>query len=234
MRVTGLILWAQEVPSVLTWYEQILGLPVKNGAIILPDGIRFLWQENRPSCPTRGPHGVVPALEVDDIAQAKAWLRAVERPIVFEEIIPGLARLTFLDPAGIPIDLVQVLEVQRWQRGQQIPLGTAQHPPVISGLFEISVYVENIRNALAFYRDVLHLETGLTYFAHYHLLFTNVPLVLRPTWHRCPQQAPHTPALLIQGVYHCPAEYRLSPPFAPTQLACWDGEHTWIFWEDGT
>lgn len=232
MKLRGLVLWVAGRDEACRFYENALGLSCSEGGIRLEDGIVLSFAEPRPPCKARGPHGVVPALEVADIAVAKGWLQQLGRPIVFEEVVPGLARLTFLDPDGNPVDLVMPFETQEWERGRSISAVEASAPPHVRGLFEVSVYVRDLRAAVAFYRDTLGLETGLTYFAHLHLLFENAALVLRPTWVNCGQEQPHTPALVVEGPVTCEAP---NAPFGPpsrvaVRHACWDGEHTWVLW----
>ena len=206
-----------------------MGLEGEGAGIPLPDGTAFLLCTPRPACTVRGPHGIVPALEVDDIAQAKAHLRRLERPIVMEEVVPGLARLTFLDPWGNAVDLVQTLDASRWQRGARIPEVAAHGPPRVRGLFEVSLYALDVPAAVRFYREEMGLATGLTYFAHIHLLFENLPLVVRPTWHRCAVTAAHTPALVVgreEEVGEDPSPARV----CEQATARWyDGEYTRVF-----
>lgn len=228
--VQAVILWVEESKAAATFYTKALGLPVENNRVRLPDGVILILCPGRVSCNTRGPHGLVPALEVDDIAAAKAHLRGLQRPIVFEEVVPGLARLTFLDPDGNALDLVQPLDVEAWERGARIPEKDAgSGPPRVRGLFELSLYARDVPAMIHFYRDQLALETGLAYFAHIHLLFDNVPLVIRPTWHRCNVQTRHTPALLARPTDGHASQAGASPALCPEDHpGQFDGEHTWV------
>lgn len=234
MRLQGVVVWVGDEAQACTFYQRALGLVCQDPSVTLPDGVTIHLEPGRVRCSARGPHGVVPALEVADIAAAKGWLQSLQRPIVFEEVVPGLARFTFLDPDGNPVDLVMPLATDRWARGQSIPVADAGGPPEVRGLFEVSVYVRDLRSAVRFYRDGLGLETGLTYFAHLHLLFENTALVLRPTWVRCSHRASHTPALVVDGPFRCPDEVGKSKVVDLHHLdpdkACWDGEHTWVLW----
>ncbi len=228
--VDAVVLWVQDTERAAAFYRDGLGLAAQGSAFRLPDGLRLILCPGRVACSVRGPHGLVPALEVNDIVAARAHLRRLGRPVVFEEVVPGLARVTFIDPDGNAIDLVQPLEVEKWQRGARIPEGDAErHPPQVRGLFELSVYARDTARMLRFYRDILGLDTGLAYFAHIHLLFENVPLVIRPTWYNCNEQSRHTPALLVRkhanGMEHPPNLLSICEDPLSGQF---DGEHTWV------
>ncbi|NPA91935.1 MAG: hypothetical protein GXO55_10925 [Chloroflexi bacterium] len=234
LSLAGLFLWARDVSRARAFYAQWKGWVEAEGGFRLPDGILWRVCSGRGNCSTRGPHGVVPALAVEDVAQAKAWLQAQGRPLVFEEVVPGLARLTFIDPEGNPVDVVQEVDVAGWQRGQRIPAASdSSEPPRVLGLFELSLYTHDVPRAQRVYQEGLGLTLGLAYFAHIHLLFDNVPLVLRPTWHRCPTQEPHTPALLLLGeaLPTCRVEGLTWKPlnlcYTPCS-GCHDGEYTWV------
>ncbi len=240
-RLDAVLLWVRDQEQAAAFYAQAMGLPAREGRITLPDGHVLYLCSGRVPCHARGPHGIVPVLEVADIAHARAWVQHLGRPIVFEEVVPGLARFIFLDPDGNPIDLAQVLDTQTWERGARIPVWKTPptSPPQVLGLFELSLYARDAGAALRFYRDVLGLETGLAYFAHVHLLFENAALVIRPTWHRCDQREPHTPALVLAGEATttqqdtCRAvgrEVTRRPVCGQSLCVCEDGEHTWVCW----
>ncbi len=228
-RVVGILLWVGDESRAAEFYREALGVVPEGSRLPLPDGTSLYMCPGRVACGVRGPHGLVPALEVDDIVAAKARVRRLGRPIPFEEVVPGLARLTFLDPDGNPLDLVQPLEVTRWERGARIPDEGAKPQFQVKGLYELSVYARDVGAVRRFYRDRLGLETGLAYFAHVHLLFENLPLVVRPTWHACGMRERHTPAILISptGEQGHPAPVQL--PCEPSKAALFDGEHTWIY-----
>ncbi len=232
MHLKTLLLWTNDVRQASAFYRRALGIRAEGSFLLMPDGFRWQLCAPRPECRARGPHGIVPALEVEDIVQAKAWLRKLKRPIVFEEVVPGLARFIFLDPDGNPVELVQALDVGTWERGAHIPDPASEPsaPPPVVGMFEVSLYARDVPAAVRFYREVLGLETGLTYFAHIHLLFDNLPLVIRPTWRQCDQSLPHTPALIVTPS----SGAKGSPPWQKHTLCArvwpslFDGEHTWV------
>ncbi len=232
MHLTSLLWWVNDTEQISAFYQEALGIGSDEGALLLPDGFRWHLCTPRPPCRARGPHGIVPVLEVKDIAQAKAWIKRLKRPVVFEEIVPGLARFIFLDSDGHPVELVQPLNVETWERGARIPEPPSppSAPPHVVGMFEVSLYTRDVSASVRFYRDVLGLETGVAYFAHIHLLFDNLPLVIRPTWRRCDQSRPHTPALVVA----CSPDEGRGLPWEDRSLcgqgwpALFDGEHTWV------
>ncbi len=234
VRLNALVMWSVNVQDTLAFYAQWEGVQIHDARVFFPDGHEWRVCPGRVPCKARGPYGIVPALAVGDIVQAKAWVRRVGRPIVFEEVVPGLARLTFLAPDGQPVDLVQELDTRGWQRGARIP--EVQHvsgPPRVEGLFELSLYANETSRVLRVYREVLGLEVGLAYFAHTHLLLEPTVLVVRPTWRACREALPHTPALLLQAPVSLPErcraeglEYPHPLPCAIADVWCWDGEHT--------
>ena len=232
--LNALYLFVGDVQQAAAFYREVLAAQVQGDDLLWPDGFRWHLCSPRPICRARGPHGVVPVLEVDDLVQAKAWIRSHARPIVFEEVVPGLARLIFLDPDGNPVELVQSLAVDEWQRGARLPeFEGTPIPPRVVGMFEVSVYARDVPASVRFYRDVLGLETGLAYFAHIHLLFDNLPLVIRPTWRQCDQPAPHTPALsLTPGGEDTPQlRWEHTTVCGRSFEGVFDGEHTWVLME---
>ncbi len=226
--VHALALHVDDLAQARAFWHEHMGLAAADDMLRLPDGLTLLLCAGRAACTTRGPHGIVPALEVEDIAAARAYLRHLGRPVVFEEVVPGLARITFLDPAGNPIDLVQSLDVATWQRGARIPQASPRAPRVL-GIFELSLYALDAPARVRFYRDTLGLATGLAYFAHVHLLFENVPLVVRPTWHRCTTSLPHTPALLVAPTAPSDDDPDLRAVCAGASPTWFDGEYTRVF-----
>ena len=143
-------------------------------------------------CGTRGPHGSLPAFAVDDFGQARGYLQAHDIPIVFEEILPGMSLLICLDPDATPIELAQATPAGEWdiadrrllrmrQRQDEAPAGSLALGP----LTELTLYTHDITASVRFYRDVLGLPVGLSFFGHVHLVLENVPLVLRGTNWRC-------------------------------------------------
>ena len=143
-------------------------------------------------CGTRGPHGSLPAFAVDDFGQARGYLQAHDIPIVFEEILPGVSLLICLDPDATPIELAQATHAGEWdiadrlllrmrRRQDEAPAGSLALGPLI----ELTLYTHDITASVRFYRDVLGLPVGLSFFGHVHLVMENVPLVLRGTNWRC-------------------------------------------------
>lgn len=238
-RVEALRLWVEDLDRATGFYTTMLGIEPEGKGVRLPDGMLWELCAGRKSCAARGPHGIVPALHVEDIAEAKAWVRRQGYPLLFEEVVPGLARITTMDTEGNPIDLVQELDASEWHRGMRIPEGKGAHPPRVYGLFELSLYARDTGRALHFFRDILGLEPGLAYFAHVHLLFENVPLVIRPTWRQCDVTEQHTPALVLDGgIPTAGWEACVQEGYTRGEhirvcgqvcRGCFDGEHTWVY-----
>ena len=240
LRLERLLIWVQDVQRARRFYHESLGMQQEKSGLRLADGTRIELCSGRVPCTARGPHGIVPAFLVEDVAQAKAWLRAQGRPILFEEVVPGLARVTSMDPAGNAFDLVQELDASRWQRGMRIPDVSGIAPPTVLALFELSVYVRDTANTLHFFRDTLGLEVGLAYFGHVHLLLGDVSLVIRPTWRQCEVTREHTSALVLSGGLPeriwamCQAQGKHmefeGAVCGRLCRGCLDGEHTWVYW----
>ncbi len=159
-----------------------------------PEGAPIAWRlfPGAQPCGTRGPHGLLPSFRVDDFGQARGYLLARKVPIVFEEILPGLKLLVFLDPDGTPIQLAQPTDPTSWDIGERRLLrmrrrvdATPPGPLRLGALDEISLYTPNITASVAFYRDLIGLPVGLSFFGHIHLVMANAPLVLRGNNWRC-------------------------------------------------
>ena len=139
-------------------------------------------------CGTRGPHGALPVFAIDDFGHARGYLLAHDIPIVFEEMIPGLNLLVFLDPDSNPFELAQETDPGAWDISQRKALRTKQRqdapqeqPVPLQGVTELTIYTHDITASVHFYRDLVGLPVGLSYFAHVHLVAENVPVVLRTT-----------------------------------------------------
>jgi catechol 2,3-dioxygenase-like lactoylglutathione lyase family enzyme len=147
-------------------------------------------------CGTHGPHGVLPAFFVEDFGAARGYLNEWHVPIVFEEMVPGLNLLIFLDPDGNPIELMQETDAREWDIRKRKALRTRQRrdepsagPLKLGDLGELTIYTHEITASGRFYQDVVGLPVGLSFFGHIHLVADNLPVVLRATnWH-C--KAPH-------------------------------------------
>lgn len=238
--LSGLVLWVRDAAAARAFYVQTLGLSGEGDQVRVPGGVTFFLQEGRGTCHARGPHGVVPALHVPDLAAAKGWLERVGCPIVFEEVVPGLARLTCLDPDGNAVDLAELRAPRTWRRGERVlARPDVSQPPSPQGLLEISLYAPDTGAALTFCRQVLALETGVAYFAHVHLLLGDLPLVIRPTWQRCTRPEAHTPGLVLDVrdaqvlVERCQAHgHRVTPDrlVGRPVWTCHGPAHTRLYW----
>lgn len=165
-----------------------------------PEGKPIAWRllPGAQPCSTRGPHGLLPSFRVEDFGQARGYLLAHKIPIVFEEILPGLKLLVFLDPDGTPVQLAQPTDPHIWDVAERRLLrmhrrvdATTPEPLRLGPLDEITMYTPNITDSVRFYRDLIGLPVGLSFFGHIHLVMANVPLVLRGNNRRC-----KTPAAL--------------------------------------
>jgi len=240
VRLAGLVMRVRSVDAAGAFYSTTLGLQGEGERLRLGDGLFLDLVEGRPPCSAREPHGAVPAFLVSNLSQAKGWLQHTGCPIVFEEVVPGLARLAFLDPDDNAIELVEERDPEQWVRGAAITASAGEaSPAVVEGVLEVSIFANDTAGVLSFYRDVLSLPVGAAYFAHVHLMTDNVPLVLRPTWCRCGQAQPHTPGLVLEGVdlgtlaERCrQLRHRTRTEVLGGQqvFACRDPEHTWLYW----
>ncbi len=159
-------------------------------------GVDWRFLSGAAPCGTRGPHGALPVFAVSDFGQARAYLLAHAIPIVFEEILPGMSLLICLDPDETPVELAHETAVGDWDIADRRLLRTRQRhdvpaggPPTLGPLAELTLYTHDITASVRFYRDVLGLPVGLSYFGHVHLVLENLPLVLRGTNWRCKQPA---------------------------------------------
>ena len=141
---------------------------------------------------------MLPVFTISDFGQARGSLLARGIPIVFEEILPGMSLLVFLDPDRNPFGLAQTTDPGAWQISQRKALRTrrrkdvaSDHPITLERISEITIYTDNISASVPFYRDMIGLPLGLAYFAHVHLAADNVPVVLRTTRWQC--KAHHQP-----------------------------------------
>jgi len=164
---------------------------------LLPDGpkdaLRYrlgdvVWEQLQDGqfCGTRGPHGVMPVFGIDDFGRARGYLMSHDIPVVFEEMLPGLNLLVFLDPDSNPFELAQETDPDEWRISQRKALRTKRRqdgpqaePVALHGVTELTIYSHDITASVKFYRDVIGLPVGLAYFAHVHLAAENVPVVLR-------------------------------------------------------
>lgn len=143
-------------------------------------------------CGTRGPHGVIPVFGIDDFGLARGYLMAHDIPVVFEEMLPGMNLLVFLDPDSNPFELAQETDPDVWRISQRKALRTKRRqdapqaePVTLHGVTELIIYTHDITASVKFYRDVVGLPVGLAYFSHVHLVAENVPVVLRTTRWQC-------------------------------------------------
>ncbi|RUA17233.1 MAG: hypothetical protein DSY55_02530 [Clostridia bacterium] len=149
-------------------------------------------------CGTRGPHGMLPVFTIADFSLARGGLLARGISIVFEEILPGMSLLIFLDSDQNPFGLAQTTDPGAWRISQRKALRTrrrrdaaSDQPITLKGVSEITIYTDNISASVPFYRDIVGLPLGLAYFAHVHLAADNAPVVLRTTRWQC--KARHQP-----------------------------------------
>ncbi len=143
-------------------------------------------------CGTRGPHGVMPVFGIDDFGRARGYLMSHDIPIVFEEMLPGMSLLVFLDKDSNPFELAQETDPGAWRISQRKALRTKRRqdapqakPVTLRGVTELIIYSHDITASVKFYRDVIGLPVGLAYFAHVHLVAENVPVALRTTRWQC-------------------------------------------------
>ena len=197
-RLAALETYVRSVERTRDFWAAHFGLrPDAEGVYRLGDVIWRLRPAADP-CGTKGPHAALPAFEIEDFGAARGYLQARGIPIVFEEMLPGLNLLIFLDPDGSPFELVQITDPRSWDIGQRRELRTrrrkdraAKGPLRLGRLAELTMYVTDITAGVRFYRDVVGLPVGVSFFGHVHLVLDNVPLVLRPTNIHC--RSPHQP-----------------------------------------
>ncbi len=173
---------------------QPVGADVATYTIAAAAGGEVIWRlsPGGAPCGTRGPHGVLPSFQVADFGQARGYLLAHAIPIVFEEILPGKSLLIFLDPDANPIELAQTTNPAAWDIAERRLLRTKGRfdlspaaPLALGPLDEVTLYTHDITNSVRFYRDLVGLPVGLSYFGHIHLVMENVPVVLRVVNWRC-------------------------------------------------
>lgn len=150
------------------------------------------WWPGGAFCGTRGPHHALPVFAIEDFGHARGYLLAHDIPIVFEEMVPGLNLLVFLDPDSNPFELAQETDPEAWDIAQRKALRTKRRqdapqtsPITLQGLAELTIYAHDITASVQFYRDGVGLPVGLSYFAHVHLVAENLPVVLRTTRWQC-------------------------------------------------
>ncbi len=183
--------WSQHFD--LTPFEQDVALRYRLGELVWEQ-----WPGGR-FCGTRGPHGVLPVFGIEDFSQARGYLQAHHIPIVFEELIPGLNLLIFLDPDSNPFELAQETDPGEWDIAARRALRMKQRrdppqeqPIILQGITELTIYTHDITASVHFYKDVVGLPVGLAYFAHVHLAAENVAVVLRTTRWQCKaREQPH-------------------------------------------
>lgn len=149
-------------------------------------------------CGTHGPHGMLPAFFVADFGAARGYLNEQHIPIVFEEMLPGINLLIFLDPDDNPVELMQETDPREWDIRNRKALRTRQRrdeapdgPLNLGGLGELTIYTHDITASGRFYREIVGLPAGLSFFGHIHLVAENLPVVLRGTNWKC--KAAHVP-----------------------------------------
>lgn len=200
-RLVGLRTYVGDLSATRTFWQKYFGLtPVRStqGLRYELDGVGWEQLPGGRFCGTKGPHGVLPIFAVPDFGRARGALQAWSIPIVFEEILPGMSLLIFLDPDQNPFGLAQTTDPGAWRISQRKALRTkrrrdaaSDQPIALKGVSEITIYTDNISASVSFYRDIVGLPLGLAYFAHVHLAADNVPVVLRTTRWQC--KARHQP-----------------------------------------
>jgi len=201
-RLVGLKTWVSDTARARAFWRQHFGLTPapEQGSLRyeLGDVVWEQWPGGR-FCGTRGPHGVLPTFSIPDFGHARGYLLSHDIPIVFEEMLPGLNLLIFLDPDSNPFELAQETDPDAWTIAQRKALRTRRRqdapqdaPIPLGGVFELNIYTDNISASAPFYRDVIGFPVGLSYFAHVHLAAENLPVVLRTTRWQCKaRRLPH-------------------------------------------
>ncbi len=198
-RLKALETYVRALPiSQAFWSEHFSLTPGPSSAesynLIASDGGAVIWRllPGASPCGTHGPHGALPAFQVTDFGQARGYLLAHDIPIVFEEILPGMSLLIFLDPDGAPIELSQTTDPTAWDIADRRTLrmkrrrdATPSRPLRLGPVEEITIYTHDITRSVQFYRDLVGLPVGLSFFGHIHLVADNVPVVLRGVNWRC-------------------------------------------------
>ena len=201
-RLVGLRTYVSDLKVARDFWSQHFGLrSIGDGAALRYQLDDVIW-EHLPGgkfCGTHGPHGALPVFAIDDFGHARGYLLARDIPIVFEEMVPGLNLIIFLDPDSNPFELAQETDPDAWDISQRKALRTKRRqdapqegPITLRGLFELTIYTHDISASVSFYRDVVGLPVGLSYFAHVHLAAENVAVVLRTTRWQCKaRELPH-------------------------------------------
>lgn len=216
------------------FWERHFGLPLaaEGADFALPaaGGGEMSWRlwPGGEACGTRGPHFALPAFAVADFGAARGYLHAQGIPIVFEEMLPGANLLIFLDPDANPFELIEITSPQAWDLGQRRELRTRRRqdaapaaPLTLGPLQELTIYAHDITASGRFYRDLVGLPAGLSFFGHLHLAAANVQVVVRSTHWRCkaPQQ-PHgsEPVFLAANLAELSARLQAAG-YAPDPIA---------------
>lgn len=193
-RLKALETYVSDIPSTARFWARHFGLEPATASpgLYRCGDIEWRMLPGAQPCGTRGPHGALPGFGIDDFGAARGYLRDQDIPIVFEEMLPGLSLLIFLDPDGSPIELMQTTDPGAWDIRDRRELRTRRRqdmapagPLRLGPLQELSIYTHDVSASGRFYRDVLGFPAGLSFFGHIHLVAGNVPLVLRATNWRC-------------------------------------------------
>jgi len=194
-RLVGLRTYVSDLKTARDFWLQHFGLPAIGDVATLRYQLDEVVWEHLPGgkfCGTHGPHGALPVFAIDDFSHARGYLLAHDIPIVFEEMIPGLNLIVFLDPDSNPFELAQETDPDAWDIAQRKALRTKRRrdavqddPITLRRLFELTIYTHDITASVSFYRDIVGLPVGLSYFAHVHLAAENVTVVLRTTRWQC-------------------------------------------------
>ncbi|HEY53134.1 MAG TPA: hypothetical protein G4N94_06720 [Caldilineae bacterium] len=196
-KLCALETYVRDVAKAQTFLATHFGLEFQTPGVFVVDDIAWRLLPGAQPCGTHGPHGVLPAFAIDDFGAARGYFRERDIPIVFEEMLPGLNLLIFLDPDDTPIELVQTTDPREWDIRQRRALKTKHRqdeapagPLRLGALSELTIYTHDITASGRFYRDVVGLPAGLSFFGHIHLVAENLPVVLRGTNWQC--KAPHS------------------------------------------
>lgn len=193
-KLHAIVTYVSDVAATGVFLKNHFGLetPVDQPGTYLLGDITWRLLPGAEPCGTHGPHGVLPAFFVEDFGAAHGYLNEWHVPIVFEEMLPGLNLLIFLDPDGNPIELMQESDAREWDIRNRKALRTKQRrdeahagPLALGGLGELTIYTHDVTASGWFYRNVVGLPVGLSFFGHIHLVADNLPVVLRSTNWKC-------------------------------------------------
>ncbi len=201
-RLVGLKTYVADVGRTRDFWSQHFGLTPMAQDVALRYLLGDLLWEQWPGgrfCGARGPHGALPVFRIQEFSHARGYLLAHQIPIVFEELIPGLSLLIFLDPDNNPFELAQETDPGEWKIAARRALRTKQRidppqrrPVDLEGVAELTIYTHDITASVQFYKEIVGLPVGLAYFAHVHLAAENVAVVLRTTRWQCKaREQPH-------------------------------------------